>query len=31
VPNVIEEEEEVTTEEKVLRMLEKQGWKMGEG
>lgn len=27
----VDEEEEVSTEEKVLRMLEKQGWKMGEG
>mgnify|MGYP007051728706 CR=1 FL=1 len=32
VPEVaVDEEEEVSTEEKVLRMLEKQGWKMGEG
>lgn len=25
------QEDEISTEEKVLRMLEKQGWKMGEG
>lgn len=26
-----QEEDEPSTEEKVLKMLEKQGWKMGEG